>query len=87
MSDLKALLERADRAVSDVPLPAHSLAEAKLYLLATGCPSCAHGPVRSESQSDVSSNGGWTETLVHARCDACSRARCRGERTLDRRSR
>lgn len=53
------------------PLAAHSPAEAKLYLLATPCPRCGRGPVRSTAERFIESHGPETTLAITARCDAC----------------
>jgi hypothetical protein len=59
----------------DEPLKAHSLAEAQLYLMATPCASCGHGPLKgSDAKPAGFANGGGTAGCrwqVTAVCDAC----------------
>lgn len=57
--------------MSDAPLVAHSLAEVYLYLLATPCASCGHGPLRGgEVESGETSAEGFTFGIT-ARCASC----------------
>lgn len=51
------------------PLPAHTLAEAHLYLLATPCAECAHGPLDSvhAEQSE-----GSASVHMRVRCRVCA---------------
>ncbi len=64
--------------MTDDPLFAHSLAEAKLYLLATPCPSCDRGPTRCVGQVGDESQTDRPVVRLTARCGSCAH-----ERTLD----
>jgi len=57
--------------MSNDPLVAHSIAEAKLYLLARACPSCAQGPVRSAVEGQRAGSAGRTDLTLSASCEAC----------------
>ncbi|MEK6676389.1 MAG: hypothetical protein AABZ47_12135 [Planctomycetota bacterium] len=59
--------------MADESLPAHSLAEAHLYLLARPCGSCGQGPVRGErtvsKKQDTTCGGSTVE--IHGFCATC----------------
>jgi hypothetical protein len=51
---------------------AHSLAEAKLYLLVQKCDACGRGPVRAASCAMADEAAGEMVATITARCDACA---------------
>ena len=52
------------------PLPAHSLAEAYLYLMATPCPQCGRGPLRGEDARPEPGDG-QARLTIPVQCGAC----------------
>lgn len=57
------------------PLPAHSVAEASLYLMATPCPSCGRGPLASREIIRPFRDSGPATVQIGAVCDACGAER------------
>lgn len=55
----------------DDPLPAHSLAEAYLYLMASRCPSCGRGPLKGSDARAVPEAVRAITVGVTVTCDAC----------------
>jgi len=54
-------------------LKAHSLAEAYLYLMATPCPGCSHGPLRGTARELPSEAEGVFKISIPATCAVCNR--------------
>ncbi len=55
----------------DVPLVAHSLAEAYLYLMATPCGACGKGPLEGSDAHSIDSDQGSASVAIPAACGAC----------------
>ena len=55
------------RAANDVPLNAHSLAEASLFLTATSCRACGKGPLRAGAPREVAGD----VVILGAECVSC----------------
>jgi hypothetical protein len=58
----------------DVPLVAHSLAEAFLYLMATPCSSCGKGLLRGAEAHPLPSQGEGMVLSIPVTCGACEHA-------------
>jgi hypothetical protein len=55
------------------PLPAHSLAEAYLYLMAASCPGCGRGPIVA-GRATPHAHSDPLRLTIHATCKACKHA-------------
>ena len=58
----------------DSPLFAHSLMEARLYLMVTPCPSCRQGPLSDPKPHAVCEEGARSVVAIDAACAACHAA-------------
>jgi hypothetical protein len=56
-------------------LPAHGVAEAYLYLMATSCDACGKGPLRADEPDAATPPGGDAVLSLSVRCGACGRDR------------
>ncbi len=61
--------------MSDDVLPAHSLAEAYCYLMATPCPACGKGPLRGAEPKPVDAAGARRTVVIEATCPTCEAVR------------
>jgi len=59
--------------MSDAPLIAHSIAEARLYLMVTPCKSCRRGPLQPSGLRRLHESGGVRVVAIDTTCD-CAHA-------------
>lgn len=60
--------------MSDARLVAHSITEARLYLMVTPCPSCSTGPLRPSQLQTTGGEAGGSELTIDASCSSCESA-------------
>ncbi len=60
--------------MSDARLVAHSITEARLYLMVTPCPSCSTGPLRMSQAQTTEGEAGGSELTIDAGCGRCETA-------------
>lgn len=60
--------------MSDARLVAHSITEARLYLMVTPCPSCSTGPLRPSQLQTTGGEAGGSELIIDASCSGCETA-------------
>lgn len=60
--------------MSDARLVAHSITEARLYLMVTPCPSCSTGPLRPSQLQTTGGEAGESELTIDASCSSCESA-------------
>jgi hypothetical protein len=57
--------------MAEDPLVAHSVAEARLYLMVTPCASCQKGPLRDADEQKSGERCSAAVLSIRAKCDAC----------------